>query len=347
MWIILAIIAAVATLILPISSIVTGMGVFLVGQAFTLLSHRQQSQSALANQSSDKAGAPPSETIGAEPSTLDTTKNLLVRNYRVPELQRIIASLKANAPLLVVGKEGMGKSELAKAVVRQLRDEEYTVANIELSTPKRMLTDIAKQLDVDTQKLDGKVIPLDELRALISKSFQQNTAFLVVDDAHRLDAKFRDWLKTLKWQGVPMLLLANDPPRSDIFVNLPRIELAPLPEYAIREVMEQQAIFRGLNLKPHQLAVLQERTGGNPMLAKRVIDEEYLGLENEAGDHHRYFDITPLILLVGTVFIMMRFAAMGLNNPSLYILTAMFGTLMMGIYRLVNKLPKESQRIQS
>ena len=83
------------------------------------------------------------------------------------------------------------------------------------------------------------------------------------------------------------------------------------------------------------------------MLAKRVIEEEYLGLDVEAGDHHRYFDLTPLILLVAVVLMVMRFFTLGLNNPSLYIMTAMFGTLMMGISRVLYRLPKESQRIKT
>lgn len=82
------------------------------------------------------------------------------------------------------------------------------------------------------------------------------------------------------------------------------------------------------------------------MLAKRVVQEEHLGLDPEAGDHHRYVDVTPLILLVGMVFTVMRFLAMGIHNPAVYILTTMLGTILMGINRILCKLPKESQRIQ-
>ena len=62
------------------------------------------------------------------------------------------------------------------------------------------------------------------------------------------------------------------------------------------------ALERGISLNNSQLAKLQERVGGNPMMAQRVIDEEYLGLEVETGDHTRYFDMTPVILIVGVVF---------------------------------------------
>jgi hypothetical protein len=39
------------------------------------------------------------------------------------------------------------------------------------------------------------------------------------------------------------------------------------------------AAERAIALKPSELAKLQERAGGNPMLASRAVDEEYLGLD--------------------------------------------------------------------
>jgi hypothetical protein len=61
-----------------------------------------------------------------------------------------------------------------------------------------------------------------------------------------------------------------------MFYQRSRIELAPLPEYAIREIMVAAALERGISLKNSDLSKLQERAGGNPMLAQRAVDEEYL-----------------------------------------------------------------------
>lgn len=268
------------------------------------------------------------------------------RLYRQAEVQRAIASLKANSPILITGEEGSGKSVLKEAVRETLFDEGFTVASIELATTKQMLLDMCEQLGIDTYGLEGKSLTADGLKNAIATHFQNEVAFLLVDDAHNLPMQFRQWLKALKRQGVPMLLLATDPPRSDVFLNLPRIELKPLPEYAIRQLMEQAALERGLQMANHQLARLQERTGGNPMLAQRVVDEEYLGLDNETGDHKRYFDITPLILLAGTGFIMLRFFALGSNNPALYVMTGAIGALFLGLSRILYGLPKESRRIE-
>ncbi len=110
--------------------------------------------------------------------------------------------------------------------------------------------------------------------------------------------------------------------------------------------MEQAALERGINLKPHELARLQERVGGNPMLAARVIDEEYLGLDIEAGDHRRYLDITPLVLLVGVCFVVIRFIGLGTSNQALYVFGGILAAVFMGLSRLLYSLPRESRRIQ-
>jgi hypothetical protein len=39
-----------------------------------------------------------------------------------------------------------------------------------------------------------------------------------------------------------MLLAATNPPRTDLFIYVPRIELKPLAEYQIRDLMEKEAI---------------------------------------------------------------------------------------------------------
>ena len=82
-----------------------------------------------------------------------------------------MASLKANGPILIVGEEGSGKSKLAEAVTKQLRDENYTVVEVKPATQKHMLTEIAKELGVETHNLEGKVIPVDQLKLAIAKYF--------------------------------------------------------------------------------------------------------------------------------------------------------------------------------
>ncbi|WDD36082.1 ATP-binding protein (plasmid) [Nostoc sp. UHCC 0926] len=268
------------------------------------------------------------------------------RIYRQAELNRTTASLLANGAILIAGEDGSGKSVLAVAVVEKLQADGFMVAFIEPATPKQMLLEIAHQFDIPTEDLEGKSLTADKLKRTIAGFLEENTAFLVLDDAHCCDAKFRMWLKQLCKSGVPMLLLATDPPRKDVFINIPRIELKPLPEQAIREIMIQAAAERAIALKPSELSKLQERASGNPMLAARAVDEEYLGLDVESGDHRRYFDITPLILLIGIGFVIVRLIGRGTNDQALYIFGGIAAAVFMGLSRILYNLPRENQRIQ-
>ena len=239
--------------------------------------------------------------------------------YRQAELNRTTASLLANGAILIVGEEGSGKSVLGNAVVERLTDDGFLVAFVEPTTPKQMLLEITQQFELPTEDIEGKNLTVDKLKRAIAQFLGENTAFIILDDAQSCDMKFRIWLKQLRRKGVPMLVLATDPPRSDIFINIPRIELKPLPEKAIRQIMKAAAQERAIALTSADLSKLQERAGGNPMLAIRAIEEEYLGLDIEGADHRRYFDITPLILVVGVIFVIMRFIGLGTNDQALYI----------------------------
>jgi hypothetical protein len=286
------------------------------------------------------------EQTNSEPTTEDIPEPGAFKIYRQAELNRTTASLLANGAILIAGEDGSGKSVLANAVVEKLQGDGFMVAFIEPATPKQMLLEIAHQFDIATEDLEGKSLTADKLKRAIADFLEENTAFLIVDDAHSCDAKFRMWLKQLRRNGVPMLLLATDPPRSDIFINIPRIELKPLPEHAIREIMVQAAAEREINLQPSELAKLQERAGGNPMLAIRAVDEEYLGLEIEGADHRRYFDITPLILLAGIAFVIMRFIGLGTSDQALYIFGGIAAAVFLGLSRLLYNLPREDRRIR-
>lgn len=276
--------------------------------------------------------------------TLPTPGELKI--YRQAELNRTTASLLADGAILIAGEDGSGKSVLAIAVVEKLQADGFLVAFIEPATPKQMLLEIAHQFEIATEDLEGKSLTADKLKRAIAGFLEENTAFLIIDDAHCCDAKFRMWLKQLRRGGAPMLLLATDPPRTDIFINIPRIELKPLPEYAIREIMIIAATERAIALKPSELSKLQERAGGNPMLATRAVDEEYLGLDVESGDHRRYFDITPLILLIGIGFVIVRLIGRGTNDQALYIFGGIAAAVFMGLSRILYNLPRENQRIQ-
>ncbi len=269
------------------------------------------------------------------------------RIYRLEEKARILAALKANGSILLCGEEGIGKSVLNDAIAQELVAEGYRVATIPTpATSRQMLIEIAAQLEIDTIDLEGKALTVEKLKRTIADYLQQNPAtFLIFDDAHQLDPKFRSWLKNLQRSGTPMLLAATRPPKSDVFLNTPALILRPLPDYLIRDLMQTAATLRGLDISNSQIAALQQRSGGNPALATRSIDEEYLGLDVEAGDRGDYFDVTPLLILVGTGFVMARFYAVGTDSKLLYVVAGMGGALLIGLTYMLRVLPKDSKRV--
>ena len=72
---------------------------------------------------------------------------------------------------------------------------------------------------------------------------------------------------------------------------------------------------------------------------------EYLGLEVEAGDRGDYFDVTPLIILGATGFVMLRFFAIGTDSKLLYVIAGMCGALLIGLTHMLRSLPRESKRV--
>lgn len=265
--------------------------------------------------------------------------------YRSREKKRIVAALLANSSLLVVGEPGAGKSFLAQLITQAIRDQGFLVSAPSLGTVKQMLLDMAEDLGVDAETLEGKAMNTQQLQAAIADFLVDNTAFLILDDAHRFPVSLRCWLEKLHQREIPLLLFATYPPARDIFLKLPRIELEPLSNHAIREIMEDEAMNLGIELTPGQFADLQQRTGGNPMLARRVVREEYLGLEGHALDHTQWIDGTPFLIAALMCFMIMRFLGLGFNNTSLYLLGGIM-TVAVGIVRImIYSLPRQGGRL--
>lgn len=267
------------------------------------------------------------------------------RTYRNAEKRRIVAALQANSSLLIVGEAGSGKTVLGEAVADDLSELGFTVVHAKPLSTKQTLIDIAEQLGVDPQNLEGKALTSAQLAIAISDHLRETVAFVICDDAHRYAVQFRVWLEQLHGQGQPLLLLATFPPARDIFLRLPRIELKPLGDRAIRDIMTLTAQELGIELSTAQLSQLQQRCGGNPMLATRVVREEYLGLDDVSPDHTQWVDGTPFLIAGLMLFTIVRFIGLGLNSTSLYLIGGILA-VSVGIVRiLVFSLPRKSGRL--
>ena len=97
------------------------------------------------------------------------------------------------------------------------------------------------------------------------------------------------------------------------------IELELPSARAIREVMEAEALRQGLNLSKSRLAALQPLAGRNPMLARKVIRNEKLGLKQDKPEHTQYVVVMPIIIAALLSFGIVRFVGLGTGNRGLYI----------------------------
>jgi hypothetical protein len=252
-------------------------------------------------------------------------------DFRAAEVAQVQSALLAGQGILVLGESGSGKSFLGSQVLETLVSQGYTAAvGVYGGSAKETLLGLAAGLGVACceeipaeGKRSAKTRPFtaQEIKDVLVARLAQSRTLLVVEDAHRWPASLRYWLEAVHGAGGLMLMLANQPPAKDIFLKLPRIELQPLKNDQIRTLMYQEALDQGLTLKPGRFAELQQRVGGNPALARRVVHEERLGIGGEQTvDHRQYVDGTPFLVAGLSAIGIVRFVGIGLGDRALYII---------------------------
>jgi len=267
-------------------------------------------------------GAAAERCFPAQPSAAHDGSALVVE-FREEDMAQMVSSLLKGQSLLVLGESGSGKSVLGIELAKRLGSD-YRIAIASYSgSAKQTLITIAEALGVPTETSDERPKPLtaDQLRVEIAKDMDCGKRLLIADDAHRWPASLRYWMEELlRGKGLLLLLLlllADRPPAKDVFLKLPRIELEPLTPDQIRTIMYAEATAQGMAINPAKFADLQQRVGGNPALAKRVVHEEMLGIGEEMStDHRQYIDGTPFLLASLSAVGIVRFIAAPITcNP--------------------------------
>ncbi len=117
--------------------------------------------------------------------------------YRSREKKRIAAALLANSSILVIGEPGSGKSFLAQLITLQITEQGFLVSAPGSGTAKQTFMAIADDLGIDTETIEGKAMTTQQLQEEIAEWLSYNTAFLILDDAHRFPVSIRCWLEKL------------------------------------------------------------------------------------------------------------------------------------------------------
>ena len=183
---------------------------------------------------------------------------------------------------------------------------------------KKFFIAIAMQLGCPTENDEGKPMTVDALKEEILINSGEDT-LLVFPEAKRLTTSIRYWLEDMISAGARVVCFAVANPGKDIFLDMLEIELELPSDAHIRVVMAAEAQRQGLNISKSRLAELQPLAGRNPMLARKIIKNEKLGIKQDKPEHTQYVVIMPIIIAALMAFGIVRFVGMGTGNKGLYI----------------------------
>jgi len=272
-------------------------------------------------------------------------------DLRAKELETVCAALRRGQSILVLGESGSGKSTLADQIQVGMSSEGYEVGIATyLGSAKTTLLELCDQLGFPTAiELDNgneKPMTLEQLRAEVLQNLTCGKRILIVDDAQRFPASLKYWLEVVLKGGGLLVLLADRPPASGIFLKVPRIEMEVLQTDVVRSFMVGEALAHGITLNTSQVAELEQRCGGNPALAKRVVHEFVLGLnESNSTDYRRYVDGTPFLIASLSIIGVVRFIGLGLGDRSLYIIGGIATIAAISLRTVFNQANRRSSKL--
>ena len=239
------------------------------------------------------------------------------------DYQRVCAAIDSGSSVLVLAELGM-VGTLPQDLAQRYGDD-YAVALVTYKgSGKRFFVHLAEQLQIPTEETkynkDGdpvgeKPLTVDALKDEIAENVGPQT-LLILPEAKRLTTGIRYWLEDLMVAGVRLVCFAAANPGKDIFLEMLELELQLPTDQAI----QSEAQRLGLSLSPSRLAALQPLAGRNPMLARKVIRNEKLGLNQSASPQHtQYVVIMPVVIALLMAVGIVRFVGLGTQNKALYI----------------------------
>lgn len=236
-------------------------------------------------------------------------------------------AIRSGHSVIVLGEAGTGKAQFAQALFNRFTGEFDTAIAIYKGSGKKFFAELAEQLDIPTaepklnkdgEEVGEKPLTMDGLKEEIAGNIDENT-LLIFPEAKRLTSGVRYWLEDAIASGVKVVCFAVANPSRDIFLDMVEVELELPDDAHIRSAMSAEARRIGLDISRSRLAELQPLAGRNPMLARKVIRNEQLGLKQEKVEHTQYIVIMPIIIACLMAFGIVRFIGMGTGNKGLYI----------------------------
>ena len=234
------------------------------------------------------------------------------------QFDKVCAAVRAGNSVLVLGEAGTGKDDFAQALHEELSGEFNSAIATYKGSIKKFFIAIAWQLDCPTTDDRDRSLTVDALKQEILDNSNEDT-LLIFPEAKRLTTSIRYWIEDMMSVGARIVCFAVANPGKDIFLEMLEIELELPSDAHIRLVMAAEAQRVGLEIDKSRLAELQPLAGRNPMLARKIIRNEALGLKQDKPEHTQYVVIMPVIIAMLFSFAVVRFIGMGTGNKGLYI----------------------------
>ena len=245
-----------------------------------------------------------------------TSRNVKFRDN--DSFDQVCNAIRAGNSVIVLGEAGTGKTEFAIALHDEMLGEYQSAIATYKGSIKKFFIAIAMQLGCPTENDEGKPMTVDALKEEILINSGEDT-LLILPEAKRLTTSIRYWLEDMISAGALVVCFAVANPGKDIFLEMLEIELELPSDAHIRVVMAAEAQRQGLEISKSRLAELQPLAGRNPMLAKKIIKNEKLGIKQDKPEHTQYVVIMPIIIAALMAFGIVRFVGMGTGNKGLYI----------------------------
>ena len=250
------------------------------------------------------------------PQSKGTSRSVKFRDN--DSFERVCNAVRAGNSVIVLGEAGTGKTDFAITLHDEMLGEYQSAIATYKGSIKKFFQAIAMQLGCPTENDEGKPMTVDALKEEILINSGEDT-LLIFPESKRLTTSIRYWLEDMISTGARIVCFAVANPGKDIFLEMLEIELELPNDAHIRLVMAAEAQRLGLQISKSRLAELQPLAGRNPMLARKIIKNEALGIKQDKPEHTQYVVIMPIIIAALMAFGIVRFVGMGTGNKGLYI----------------------------
>ncbi len=268
---------------------------------------------------------------------------------REEELQRLQENVARGRHSLLVGKVGVGKSHLLRVLAQQLT---RSIHLAQVRPLRLSLLDLCQALHQQGHlalpgveaaalawaEVSRKLARLNirELTDVIARSLHGRGYALILDQLEGLTPSMAPTVERLL--GEALVLGATSqlkPSLQKVWWAFDRIDVPPLTREEARRLLWSLADEDQISDPAMFEARVLAQADGNPYalveMVKQAAGEREVGPQAIRDLHHaagvRYFDLTPVLLLVGAGILAARFVALGLHDPDLYIIAGSLGAV--------------------